>query len=223
LLFSEAVIGIEGVVVLVKSDKGHVFGAYIEDKFAGSEGGWRKGSDNNFLFAMGNITKKPLKLFPNLDRRYSYYSDSTKGFYAGQGAFDLSAFSARYICLNPVVYTILAAGFKEPEEGLGDGVLCGTPGEAHYEPEFMEVFAVTHYEDPDDPATKARIKEREKVAAQKAIEKEKRAKQRRAERKMKKEQKRRAYAKAAPARNEANDNQPYKAFVPTSMPQGRDS
>jgi hypothetical protein len=221
LAFSEAVQGIEKVLVVVESMKGHVFGAYIEDKFEGTRGGWRKGSDDNFLFAMGNITKQPMKLLADPDRRYSYFSDSTTGFYAGQGMFDLSAFSARYVCLNPVVYTVMAPGFNEKckdEIVFEDGMLCGSPGEANYEPKRMEVFAVTHFEDPNDPATKKKIKERERLAAQKIIDKEKRAKQRRAERKMRKEQKRRAYAKAAPARNEANDSNPYKAFVPSTMP-----
>jgi hypothetical protein len=213
--------GIGGIVVLIESMKGHVFGAYIEDKFEGTQGGWRKGSDENFLFAIGNITKKPMKLLADPDRRYSYFSDSTTGFYAGQGKFDLSAFSARYVCLDPVVYNVMAPSYNERDDiEMEDGVLCGTPGVPNYEPKRMEVFAVTHFEDPNAPATKKKIKERARLEAQKIIDKEKRAKQRRLERQMKKEKKNRAYAKVAAARNEANDddNKAYLSFVPSTTP-----
>jgi hypothetical protein len=103
--FSDAVKGIEHLVVLVQSSKGHVFGAYIDDKFENINGGWRKGSDLNFLFAMGNVSKQPMKLLVNPERKYSYFSDASTGFYTGQGGFDLSAFSARYVCMNPISRT----------------------------------------------------------------------------------------------------------------------
>lgn len=225
-------LGIAGILVLVKSVKGHVFGAYIADKYEGSNGGWRKGSDENFIFAMGNITQKPIKLLADPERRYSYFSDSTAGFYAGQGEFDLSAFSARYVCMKPVVFTVVSQGFTAPEGGLDAGVLCGTPGQAHYEPALMEVFAVTHFEDPEDPATKARAQEREKIAAQKAIEKEKRAKQRRAERKMKQEQNRRLMLRREQSKvtgtggvdkDGSNIEQGHKSVVLSSTPQASGS
>ena len=210
--FSDAVKGIGGILVVVESKKGHVFGAYIEDRFQ-EGGGWRRGSDENFIFSIGNITEIPLKMFANPERKYSYYSDCTRGFYAGQGKFDLSAFSARYLCLKPVAYTLMAPGYNEKFPiNIEDGVLCGTPGQPHYEPKCMEVFAVTHYEDPKDPEVQKRKKEKEKLEAQKLVEKEKRAKQRRLERKLKKERIKKA-AKIA-AENKANgSNEAPTSFV----------
>jgi hypothetical protein len=79
----------------------------------------------------------------------------------------------------------------------------------------MEVFAVTHYEDPNDPIVKKKRKERERVAEQKILDKEKRKLQRREEKKMLRELKKRSFVKTGPSRNEAGDEKPYEAYAPT--------
>lgn len=60
--FDAAVHNLTRVLVMVKSTAGHVFGAYIEDRIGTQENLWKVGNDENFLFALGNVTGETIKL-----------------------------------------------------------------------------------------------------------------------------------------------------------------
>lgn len=58
---------------------------------------WVRGSDKNFLCALGNLTGKPIKLLPNPARTFGEYIGSS-GVFMGQSAAELSLFSIQ--CYN---------------------------------------------------------------------------------------------------------------------------
>ena len=137
-IFDAAVKGRSKVLILIKSTLGHVFGGYVADSFGGTPTGWQKGSDANFLFAMGNITRNPLKLLSDSSENHL----SSCGLHLGRG--DLVAFCS-HTCIpsKDNGYTKMETGFNALSAEITSGALCGTPGVETYTPSCMEVYAIT--------------------------------------------------------------------------------
>mmetsp|Transcript_33520 Transcript_33520/g.48616 ORF Transcript_33520/g.48616 Transcript_33520/m.48616 type:complete len:347 (+) Transcript_33520:28-1068(+) len=135
-VFDNATKGKGRILTLIKSNANHVFGCFIEDIF-GQQGAWIPGSTENFLFALGNFTGSPAKLF-NSGNGNSIHITSC-GLHAGQSG-DLVAFCS-HSCAAPTTYTRWAPGYTPVT--LSAGFLCGTPGNPTYTPLIMEVFQVS--------------------------------------------------------------------------------
>ncbi len=134
--FDNAVRGKSKVLTIMQSTEGHVFGGYFEDTF-GSPGSFIPGSPNNYIFALGNKTGQPIKLFRTTGNSIHIASC---GLHMGDNN-DLKAFcGSSHYCNNPGCFKTPAPGFTVPT--FQAGMLCGTPGNQHYTPYIGEVYTL---------------------------------------------------------------------------------
>jgi hypothetical protein len=150
--FDSAVRDRGATLTIIQSADGHVFGAYIQDALAlrsssNHIAGWAPGSADSFVFALGNVTRSPLRCKRALQPNSSTVS-AGDGIYQGgcglHAATDLVAFCS-HSC-QPSLYTrpVPTKGFDSSAVVLKPGTLCGTPGVDTYELAHVEVYAISN-------------------------------------------------------------------------------
>jgi hypothetical protein len=124
------------IVFIREANTKYVFGACVFDTFGTGGQGWIRGSGENFLFTLGNVSGQPAQLLLNDEGNGIHISSC--GLHMGG---DLVVFCSTHSCM-PNVYTKMAPGYSGTITcSTLSGVSSGN-GTTLYTPGRVEVYAL---------------------------------------------------------------------------------